>query len=363
MVTPFFLPHLGGVERYVDMLSKRLAERRGISVTVLTTDPAAASSRREERDGIEIIRVPAWPRRADYLFAPEIYRIVRSDRWDLVHIQSYHTLVAPIAMLAALRNHTPYLVTFHGGGHSSALRRRIRKRQMAVLRPLLARANRLVALARYEIELYGAALRVPPERFELIPQCTDFNGDHLLAPSGEESAPVIASIGRLERYKGHHRLIEALPYILETRPDARVWIAGTGPYEDELKRLVRELRLTEQVELRAIPADDQTAMAEELSKVALVVLLSDFETQPLVVLEALALRRPVLVTDVRGLDEFAQRGLVRAIAPESGPPEVAAAVLEQLQKPFIPPRIELPTWAECAARHDELYASIMRQTR
>jgi glycosyltransferase involved in cell wall biosynthesis len=126
--------------------------------------------------------------------------------------------------------------------------------------------------------------------------------------------------------------------------------------------MIRELRLTEHVEMRAIPADDQLAMAEHLSKVALVVLLSDYETQPLVVLEALALRRPVLIADIRGLEEFVERGLVRAIPSDSGPQEVAAAVLEQLRKPLIPPRLELPTWAECAARHDELYASIIRQT-
>ena len=165
MVTPYFLPHLGGVERYVAMLSERLAERGGISVTVLTTDQTAARPRRERTDRIEVIKVPAWPRGADYLFAPQIYRTVRSGSWDLVHIQSYHTFVAPLAMLGALRNHTPYIVTFHAGGHSSAVRRRIRRPQMALLRPLLARASRLVALARYEIELYGAAIGVPPERF------------------------------------------------------------------------------------------------------------------------------------------------------------------------------------------------------
>ena len=363
MVTPFFVPHLGGVERYVEMLSRRLAEREGIDVTVLTTDAAAVELRRQRIGSVEIIKAPAWPRGADYLFAPRIYSIVRSGQWDLVHVQSYHTFVAPLAMLGALRAHLPYVVTFHGGGHSSWLRRLIRRPQLALLRPLLVRASRLVALARFEIEVYGAALKVPAERFEVIPQCTDFVGDHLTPPSGGESAPVIASLGRLERYKGHHRLIEALPSILRVRPDARVWIAGTGPYREALEQLTRDLGMTERVEIRAIPADDQKAMAEELSKVALVVLLSDYETQPLVVVEALALRRPVLITDTRGLDEFAQRGLVRSIPSASGPEDVAAAVLEQLRKPFIPARMDVPTWAECAARHDELYASIVRRAR
>ena len=113
IVTPYFVPHLGGVERYVEMLSRRLAEREGFDVTVLTTDTAAVEPRRQRIGSVEIIKVPAWPRGADYLFAPRIYSIVRSGQWDLVHVQSYHTFVAPLAMLGALRAHIPYVVTFH----------------------------------------------------------------------------------------------------------------------------------------------------------------------------------------------------------------------------------------------------------
>ena len=55
----------------------------------------------------------------------------------------------------------PYVVTFHGGGHSSRLRNLLRVRQRAVLRPLLARAAALVAVASFEVDGYAAELRVP----------------------------------------------------------------------------------------------------------------------------------------------------------------------------------------------------------
>jgi glycosyltransferase involved in cell wall biosynthesis len=43
------------------------------------------------------------------------------------------------------------------------------------------------------------------------------------------------SCGRLERYKGHHRVIEALPLVQQTVPDATLHILGSGPYEKELR--------------------------------------------------------------------------------------------------------------------------------
>ena len=340
------------MERYVATLSRRLVER-GVDVTVLATDPLRTEPPRERVDGVEILRVPAYPRNRDYYFAPELYRIVRGGTWDLVHVQSYHTFVAPLAMLAARRAHVPYLVTFHGST--------LRRFQWPVLRPLLVRANRLVALARFEVDLYGGALKLPRDRFALIRTGIDLPGNGRPPRSGDRSEPVIASVGRLVRYKGHHRLIEALPEIIRLRPDARVWIAGSGPYEQALERKARELGVAGRVEIRAVPADDPLAMADALSRVALVVLFSAAETVPIAVLEALALGRPVLVIRSRGLDELADDGLVRAIPVDSGPYEIAAAVVDQLNDPFMPTHLDLPTWEECAAQHHELYISLVEQ--
>jgi glycosyltransferase involved in cell wall biosynthesis len=307
--------------------------------------------------------VPAWPRGRDYHFAPEVYRKVCGDSWDVVHIQSYHTLVAPLAMLAAGRAHLPYVLTFHGGGHSSGFRRALRKPQLALLRPLAARANRLVAIANFEIELYGRVLRLPPDRFVLIPNGTDMAPGRSLQRDANPHGALIVSVGRLERYKGHQRLIHALPQVLRSRPDARVWIAGAGPYEHELSRMARKLGVGDRVEIRAIAADQPEEMASRLSAAALVVLLSDYETQPLAVLEALALGVPVLVTHTTGLGELANRGLVRSVPATSDPSEVAAAIVEQLRNPFVPQKLDLPSWDDCAVRHQELYASLSAGSR
>jgi glycosyltransferase involved in cell wall biosynthesis len=359
MVTPRFLPHIGGVERYVQMLSCALVER-GVDVTVATTDPTRSLPSREHVSGVEVIRVAAWPKRRDYYFAPELAKIVRDGSWHVVHVQSYHTLVAPNAMLAARRAKIPYALTFHGGGHSSRVRRAIRRPQRALLRPLLETADRLVALAKFEIELYGRSFRLPRDRFVHIPVGTDFVRFRGPAPAVEPEPGLIVSVGRLERYKGHHRLIEALPAIVESRPDARVWIAGSGPYERHLRRIVERLGVADRVEIGAVPVDEPQQMADRLGRAALVVLLSDYETQPSAVLEALALARPVLVTRNTGLAELADHGLVTAIPDSSGRAEVAAAVVEQLRNPFIPARVELPTWQECAARHHDLYLELTR---
>lgn len=360
LVTARYFPFMGGVENHVYQVARRLAAR-GVTVTVLTTDPSGRLPAEEEREGVRIRRVRAWPANRDYYFAPGIYRAIVRGRWDVVHCQCYHTLVPPLAMLAALRARAPYVVTFHGGGHSSRVRNALRPVQYALLRPLLARAARLVATARFEIPFFGGRLRLPEERFAFIPNGSDLASDLAeVAPPSAAMADgtVIASLGRLERYKGHHRILAALPKILEQQPDARLWIAGAGPFEPTLRRMARDLGVAERVEIRAIPVAERATMAAELSRVALAVLLSEYETHPMAALEALALGCPLLVADTSGLRELAEQGLARAIPLRSTAEQVAAAVLDQLRRPPIPRAVDLPTWDSCAADLLTLYQTV-----
>lgn len=356
-VTPRYLPSVGGVQNHVYQVSHRLA-RMGIEVTVLTTNPGNRLPAEEMVDGVRIRRVPAWPENGDYYFAPQIYPIIRNGSWDLIHVQSYHTFVAPLAMWAAWRSGMPFVTTFHGGGHSSQLRNAIRGVQQMLLRPFLARAERLIAISDFEIPLFSQRLRLPEKQFTLIP-----NGGDLPNLSDGESIPVekglIVSIGRLEQYKGHHRVIAALPKILEQRPDAHLWIAGAGPYESKLRELAQQLGVADRVDIHAVPPSDRQQMARELSKAELVVLLSAFETHPIAVLEAVSLGRPVLVADTSGLSELAQKGFARAIPLKSTPPQVAQAIVDQLQHPQKPMKVNLPTWDDCAAELVSLYNSIV----
>jgi len=356
MVTPRSPLAQGGVERHVMEVSRRMAAT-GARVEVLCTDPEARKATEETRDGVRIRTVRAWPRGRDWYFAPGLWREMGRGKWDVVHVQSYHTLVAPLAMLRALTLRVPYVVTFHGGGHSSELRNRSRRAQMALLRPLLRRAARLVAIARFEVDQYGAALRVPADRFAFIPNGTDLSFSDADLAGAEPALPTLASIGRLERYKGHHRVLAAFPFVLEREPRARLLIVGKGPYEEELRRQAEELGVAERVEITSVPSDDPGGMAALLGGVSLVVLMSEFETHPLVALEAAAARRRLLVAEAGGLLEIAEDGFGRGIPLESSQQEIAAAAIEELAKPLPRRSPSLTSWDECATALLDLYGS------
>jgi glycosyltransferase involved in cell wall biosynthesis len=353
MVAPRYFPYMGGTETHIHEVGRRLVQE-GIDVTVLTTMPQTPLPRETQNEGMNIIRVPTMLKGNDLYIAPEMYRIITQGDWDIVHCQGIHTAVPPLAMLAAKNARLPFVTTFHTGGHSSFLRNTVRSAQWRLLRPLLANANHLIGVSHFEANLFRDMLDLPAQNFSVIP-----NGANL--PIVKRNAQqtknrtLIISIGRLERYKGHQHMISALPQIRAQRPDAQLLILGAGPYEQELRQLAAQMGVAEYVEIRAIPASDRLAMAQTLSEASLVTLLSDYESQGIAVMEALALQRPVLGTHSSGLKELAEQGLIRTIALNSTPEEIATAALQQIERPLIPMPSALQTWDKCAEQVLNVY--------
>ncbi|MCS6800896.1 MAG: glycosyltransferase family 4 protein [Chloroflexota bacterium] len=352
MAAARYLPLMGGIETHVHEVGTRLA-RRGWEVTVLTSLPPGNGPAEEEREGLRIVRLPIRAfANSDFYVVPDIARRIAAGGWDLVHVQGCHTAVPPFAMLGAQRGGLPYVVTFHTGGHSQAWRNRIRALQWWLLRPLFAGARKLIGVSRFEATFFQRLLRLPAAQFTVIP-----NGGLLPPPPGrppfDDDGLIIASVGRLERYKGHHRVIAALPAMLRCQPNARVWVVGAGPYEGALRALAEREGVADRVRIFAVPPADRAAMSAVYARADVVALLSDYEAHPVAVMEALALRRPVVVMRTSGLAEIAEEGLAGAVDRRSSPEEIAETLLAQVGKP--PPPYELPTWDRCVQQLELVY--------
>jgi glycosyltransferase involved in cell wall biosynthesis len=357
MVCARYLPLSGGIETHVHETARRLASR-GYSIRVLTTDTTGKLPTAEESEGISIVRVPAWPRWSDVRFAPGIFSEMARGDCDLVHVQGYHTFVAPIAMAAAKMLGLPFVVTFHSGGHSSRVRNALRGAQRLALRPLVRLASRLVGVSRFEAEFFSRTMGVAKEKFVLVA-----NGGELPTPSREAEdhagGPLIVSIGRLERYKGHQRAIEAMPHILRRMPDARLRVLGDGPYASELRDLAARLGIADRITIGAIPASNRQAMADLLSRAALVVLLSDYEAHPVAVMEALAMGRKIVVSDNSGFAEIIEAGHARGVPAAASAEERARLMIETVEGPGVSVPFDLPTWDDCVDRLAAIYNDVL----
>jgi glycosyltransferase involved in cell wall biosynthesis len=354
MVCPRYLPDVGGTELHVHEVARRLSAMEGFDITVLATDRSRRLPRQEVIDGISVLRVPAWPRRRDYYLAPGISAVIRQRRWDLVHCQGIHTPVPLLAMHSARRAGLPYLVTFHSGGHSSRLRNAMRTAQWRLAGLLLRHAVSLIAVSRFEAVTLARHARLGPKRIIVIR-----NGGGLPSPRvGTVTVPGrIVSSGRLERYKGHHRVIEALPHVMREIPEAHLLILGSGPYETDLRELARQLGVSDRVSIRHLAPAERQNMATALAEASVVAALSDYEANPVAVMEALCVARPVVGYDIAGIGELVAEGWIRGVPCGAPAAAAARALIGAMSAPPPADLARLPSWDSCAEQLAQVYLS------
>jgi glycosyltransferase involved in cell wall biosynthesis len=354
VATPQYLPMLGGVETHVYETTRRLRPH-GVTSEILTSDKTRRLPASEVIEGTCVRRVPAYPTSKDWLIAPRIPLAVQRGV-DLVHVQSVATAVAPLAMVGALRAGLPYIVTFHTGGHSSAVRRSLRSAQWRALAPLLHRAAALIGVSEFEVELFRSVLGANTVPIHLVRNGCDIPRGG--APSSRSPAgPLVVSVGRLERYKGHQRVIRALAPLRARHPEAKLTIVGRGPYERQLRALAVDLGLEASVSFTSFDPKDRGALGDLVSTADALALLSEYEAHPVTVMEALAVGTPVLGAATTGFLELAKAGLITTV-PLGAAPDLVAQSLEQT----FGRQVEvgcLPSWDDCAAQLATLYRSTL----
>jgi glycosyltransferase involved in cell wall biosynthesis len=146
--------------------------------------------------------------------------------------------------------------------------------------------------------------------------------------------PIIGIIGRLQRWKGMHVLVDAMPRVLEKYPDARVVVVGGAhifepEYEPFLKQHIEEKGLTDRVLLTGL----QKNVPEWMQAMDIVVHASDNEPFGLVIIEAMALGKPVVATDTAGPTEIITPGVHGLLTPYGDADRLAEAVLRYLDDP------------------------------
>jgi glycosyltransferase involved in cell wall biosynthesis len=234
----------------------------------------------------------------------------------------------------------------------------LRPLQWRLLAPLLRSAAALVAVCDYERQIFAEVLGGSDETIRLIRNgCEPLPVD----PTGEktEGSPLLVSVGRLERYKGHHRILQAFPAILAKEPDARLVLAGSGPYEQPLRAIASQLGVADRVSVCGFGPERRASLGKLVADADVFCLLSEYEAHPVAVMEAVGAGTKALVADTSGLSELGRAGLATTIALETTPEHLAATVLAVAAAPrTAPPAI--PTWDDCVEELHRLYREVAR---
>jgi glycosyltransferase involved in cell wall biosynthesis len=174
----------------------------------------------------------------------------------------------------------------------------------AVLGGLSLRLPRLLAANSQAAIRNAVALGVPASRLRFLPNVVDT--EQFRPPAHRAEGPVrLLTVGRLVEQKRVDRFLLLLSRLRAAGTGARGVIVGDGPLRAELERQAADLRLgPHEVEFRGAVRE----MAPVYGEADLLLLTSDHEGTPNVVLEAMACGLPVVATRVGGVPDIVRHG-------------------------------------------------------
>ena len=214
----------------------------------------------------------------------------------------------------------------------------------------------------------GNLLRKKMRRAEFLVTCTGANEEHLqrLAPKGtkiykiyhgldtqlfansaqdspiisDEKMPVVLSVGRLVEKKGFDFLIKACAILKERGRRFQCQIVGGGDgYTETLVQLIKELGLEDTVNLHgAVTQEELRDIYQQATLFALPCLVvdnGDRDGIPNVLVEAMAMRVPVISTDISGIPELIDNNVNGLLVPEKN----ALAMADAIEKLLINPAL------------------------
>jgi glycosyltransferase involved in cell wall biosynthesis len=144
--------------------------------------------------------------------------------------------------------------------------------------------------------------------------------------------PRLVCVGRLSEQKGQLLILDALARLLAEGIPFEMVLAGDGPMRSVIEKQIQSLGLNKHVRITGWLSND--AVRRELLAARAMVLPSFAEGLPVVIMEALALGRPVVTTYVAGIPELVEEGVSGWLIPAGSVSDLAGALRRVLQTPI-----------------------------
>ena len=335
-VAPEYPPHnIGGGGIVVQKISENMNKDNNITVVAgyYKAKSFFDKTNIEYKNGIKITWLPLIPvltlipmLRANFqletYMPPNIcslrylFNQIKNSDFDIIHLHGYGHFLTDYAGILCWIFKKKSILTVHGFPSTPEKNGGILKIIYDVYsrtlgRFALAHATRITIVSRSLEEELVNKHKIDRNKISIVPNGIDLDEYKNIKESYEfrekynisRDSLLILSIGRLSWMKGFQYLIEAMPEILKQRTDAKLVIIGNdGGYEAELKNLIKKLDLDGKVILTGF--FDNPIKGKAIKDADIFVIPSIIETFGLVSLEAMAVGKPIVSTNVGGLKDI-----------------------------------------------------------
>ncbi len=309
MVSPYFYPEGGGLERYAYEMAIELKKEHDVIVVCSTKN----KSQDETLDGIKVIRrrplfiVSNTPIRPSLPF--ELLYLVKREKFDVIVAHTPVPFYADVASLVAKLAGIPLVIYYHVGKLEKGLWvDKIARLYSQTLEKVTLSGAKLFAVSHYVARLlfrrgFRAKVKYPKISEVFSGEHPSYIGEYLL---------FVGQLTRAHRWKNLSLVLGAFAKLLEILPGERLVVVGGGELLDYYRQLARKMDIEDSVMFSGFVSDRELVEYYKNAKV-LILPSSGNEAFGKVVLEAMTLGTPAVVSNLGEfpvLVEHGKEGLV-----------------------------------------------------
>jgi glycosyltransferase involved in cell wall biosynthesis len=340
VVTHTFLPHVGGIERVVYEQSKRLLQKQ-FELMVLTN--RINTAKQYSYDGISVrcydslsigfrLGIP-YP----ILNVTSYKTFLESVKSSaLIHAHGHPYLSSFVAAKLAKKYSKPFVLTQHNTfiEYGSFWDTVERLNDLAVGKAVLKEADKIIVVSNATMR-YVLSLGADPQKIELLYNGVDLERFKPLTEVKDavrkklgvpKNAVVVITVRRLVYKNGVDTLIDSAQIAIKKNPKLIFLVVGEGPDFAQIKARIEQLGIGNNFRLAGFVSDEDLPLYYNAADFFVLPSKSG-EGLPLVGLEAMACRLPVVATNVGGISEIMTKDYGKIVPPDN-PAALAEAILE-----------------------------------
>lgn len=316
----------GGAENHLVLLLKKMVEK-GFSPAVAYLQGHGYWRKELEQRGIEVFDLGLpWRRYGDPRPIFRLAELIKKWRPDIIHAHMPPAELYTRLALLGLKEEVPLIISKHntqpfypGPGESY------------IARWVAGRAKKIIAISKAVQNYMVTREKIPRKKFVVVHYGLDPSPFESVQPSqfikwrrvwkAAPDALIIGTVARLVPQKALHIMLEAFSIYLHSSSKAKLVIVGEGPLKKNLQNLANKLGISSQV----IWAGFQEDIPAIMNAFDIFALSSEWEGFGMVLLEAMAAKKPIIATRVDAIPEIVEHQVTGLLVPPRASQAMAEA--------------------------------------
>ncbi len=335
VVAPYFPPSIGGVQNYALNIAKGLKKDYNYKIVVVTSNHEDKTYKEETLKGMKIYRLPYQFKVSNtpisFKWKKQIKEIIEKEKPNVINAHSPVPFISDITARIAHKKRIPFVLTYHTGSMKKGifyLDWIISIYENLFLKMMLKDSLKIIATSDW---ISQTILKAQTEKIKIITPAADIK---LFSPNNKRHSKnkilFVGSLNKTESYKGVDYLINGLN-LMKKDMEFTCDIVGEGDLKEYYKELAKELKLEKQINFLGKLFGKKLVKEYQIS--SLLVLPSSLDNFPIVLLEAMACKKPIIATNIGGIPEIIDNNKNGLLVPPKDSKALAEAIIKILKNP------------------------------